>query len=123
MTESTQMVSVETAKATGLALDWGLAKALGCTSIRLQHTGTLDGPLKVDSRDPDGFFMRVDHNDPAIFYSLLNKISVLQQAGQEDWRVGFGRYRAIGKTPAEAAARLVCQMSHGDAFNAPKELV
>ncbi|MEY2864715.1 MAG: hypothetical protein RLY58_2422 [Pseudomonadota bacterium] len=61
----------EIGRLTGLALDWALAVAMGCTAIRQQHTRTLDGPVKIDARDPDGFFIRVDHTDPIVFMQLV----------------------------------------------------
>lgn len=109
------------------------AVAMGCTSIRQQHTQTLDGPVKIDARDPDGFFIRVDHPDPAVCMGLIEQYGLafsecdtrhLYDKPDTLWRAvcrdgsGYGESKVLAK----AVARCVISMRLGDEFECPDEL-
>jgi hypothetical protein len=121
-------MKMQTKELTGKPLDWALAVAMGCTAIRQQHTRTLDGPVQIDARDPDGFFIRVDHTDPATCLGLTSKINIMQQATDGTWRVAGRRHdgchqiHSHGSTLPEAVARCVVAMRLGDEVEVPDEL-
>ena len=124
-------MKIKTSEATGLQLDWGLAKVMGAKRIIVNWRGVWveDEGFKVGD-DCRGW---VCHTDPAVCMGLIEhhnitstrktfslghfwECKVLDTGSESHYIV------AHGKTLAEAVARCVIAMRLGDEFECPSEL-
>ncbi len=133
MTESTQMVSVETAKATGRVLDWGLAVALKYpatvqfdtvfVSIRHMTGMDIDGVVPFFHTCSDTWSGLIGQHKISLIHEYYHKdgcpwVAKALDVGSESHHVlGFGA------TPAEAVVRCIVAMFVGENFKVPKDLV
>lgn len=133
MNESTQIVSVETAKATGRVLDWGLAVALKYPATVQFDTVFVVMPymteMGIDEADPffhtwnDTWSVLIEQHKISLIHEYYHKdgcpwVAKALDVGSESHHVlGFGA------TPAEAVVRCVVAMFVGENFKVPKELV
>lgn len=111
---------VKTAEATGLALDCGLAEALGYYDAKKWRTTIWAKKSEVDSHP-------ICHINE--FQNLLvSSCQQLSNLQENRWMAQCYNYKtlqvdfAIGSTPAEAVARCVISMKLGDEFEVPDEL-
>ena len=115
-------MKIKTAEATGLQLDWGLAKVMGAKRIIVNWRGVWveDEGFKVGD-DCRGW---VCHTDPAVCMGLIEqyKPDVVYRA--EEWGVEFPHNNNRFWSPclARAVARCVISMKLGDEFEVPDEL-
>lgn len=124
-------MKIKTAEATGLQLDWGLAKVMGAKRIIVNWRGVRveDEGFKVGD-DCRGW---VCHTDPAVCMGLIEQRGIAST--RKTFSLGyFWECRVLdtgseshyivahGKTLAEAAARLVVAKEAGEYFECPDEL-
>ena len=113
-------MKIKTGEATGLQLDWGLAKAE--TQSGTYHECGWDEANAVwvvhFNEDP----LRFSHDISSVWADLIeeHKISLVHRANQ--WRAEWDWSAAWGATPAQAVARCVIAMRLGDEFECPSEL-
>ena len=116
-------MKVKTAEATGLQLDWGLAKATG---KRVRYYLEYNALAFNDCEDNLYLF---SHTDPAVCMSLIKEHCVQLYPFCKDgkavhWDADIRPYiRVVGcDTPEIAVARCVIAMRLGDEFECPDEL-
>lgn len=123
-----------TAKLTGKALDWALAKALGAKKIICSYKGVWveDEGFKVGD-DSRGW---IHHTDPALWSSFLGTdrgqvFEIKCRSDHEDkpyftatcWRKSIWRpIEQYGSTSAEAVCRCIVQVNLGERVEVPDEL-
>ena len=123
-------MKIKTAEATGLQLDWGVAKALELKPS-IGHN-SLSAFVRYKKAGCD-FFRAVKHTDPDLCVWLIEQYSLAFSEcdtshlyGKPDtlWRVvcrngsGYGESKLLVK----AVARCVIAMRLGDEFECPSEL-
>ena len=123
-------MKVKTSEATGLALEWGLAKAL---ELKLSIGRNSLGAFVQYKKAGCDFFRAVKHTDPAVCMGLIEQYSLafsecdtrhLYDKPDTLWRVvcrdgsGYGESEVLAK----AVARCVIAMRLGDEFEVPDEL-
>ena len=120
-------MKIKTAEATGLQLDWGLAKATG---KRVRYYLEYNALAFDDCEDNLYLF---SHTDPAVCMGLIEQNGIAST--RKTFSLGYfweckildvgseSHYIvAHGSTPAEAVARCVIAMRLGDEFEVPDEL-
>ena len=118
-------MKIKTSEATGLQLDWGLAKVMGAKRIIVNWRGVWveDEGFKVGD-DCRGW---VCHTDPAVCMGLIEQYKVATRFYAVDvfWVATIYDHDpkdSISKTLTEAVARCVIAMKLGDEFECPDEL-
>ena len=117
-------MKIKTAEATGLQLDWGLAKALELKpSIGRNSLGAFVQYKKAGC----DFFRAVKPTDPAVCMGLIEQYKVATRFYAVDgfWVATIYDHDpkdSISKTLAESVARCVIAMQLGDEFECPDEL-
>ena len=119
-------MKIKTSEATGLQLDWGLAKVMGANRIIVNWRGVWveDDGFKVGD-DCRGW---VCHTDPAVCMGLIKEycIQLFPFYDFEDvrWDADIRPDVRIVNcdTPEQAVARCVIAMKLGDEFECPDEL-
>lgn len=123
-------MKIKASEATGLQLDWALAKAEGFKP-ELRH-----GNIFVPFADHECASHKLySHAQPSVCMRLMQHIQIAQQASNGAWRVGASHgvviegclstkhYSFLGGTLAEAVARCVIAMRLGDEFECPDSLL
>ena len=122
-------MKIKTAEATGLQLDWGLAKVIGAKRIIVNWRGVWveDEGFKVGD-DCRGW---VCHTDPAVCMGLIKEhrfpIFAYTQVGGDGclWQVNYCDADVNAESwesLEQAVARCVIAMKLGDEFECPSEL-
>ena len=108
----------------GIALRWAFAYALGYTQITSHVAGKIYGTAQ------DGGRCSIDHNDPALWASLVEKNRLRltpSRMSTNEWYCDRLKDQAnifaVGTTPAEAVARCIVMMNIGSEVEIPDELV
>lgn len=122
-------MKIKTSEATGLQLDWGLAKVMGAKRIIVNWRGVWveDEGFKVGD-DCRGW---VCHTDPAVCMGLIKGLLIYGVSLSDFSSVDEGTVELCcevnfkhfsGDTPEQAVARCVIAMKLGDEFECPDEL-
>ena len=115
-------MKIKTAEATGLQLDWGVAKALELKPSIGRNSLSAFVQYKKAGCD---FFRAVKHTDPDLCIWLIEShIYTMGTGFGGGWSVSAqqGNHACFGKTLPEAVARCVIAMRLGDEFECPSEL-
>jgi len=119
------MTKVETSKATGLQLDWGVGLARDYTQLTLQVAG------KVYGTAPDGQREQISHADPRVCMGLIKKLSIhgvsladfsSADSGSVEFCCEADFKHHSGDTLEQAVARCFLELVLGKVFEVPDEL-
>lgn len=122
-------MKIETSKASGLALDWGLAVAMGKKPFMAAHEST----NHVCEWNADNDIDVISHTDPVVCIDSIKsyKINVKhihystpERSVVASWGHAYesGHVAEIGATPEEAVARCIISMVQGETFDVPDDL-